>query len=107
LALFALRILHARAGEAEHRAGNAGLVHGGKPHFAEVGQSRECLLAPSGRQVRSRRIPIVDEARSQEVFFQRDFLHHASSRSLIVGHHIGLDPAGPYNRYPVPSPSVQ
>ena len=34
-------VLHARSGDGEHRAGNAGAIHRLQPHIAEILQARE------------------------------------------------------------------
>jgi len=73
--------LHARPRQTEHRAYDAGLVHGGKAGLAEIGQARERLLALRRGEVCGGRIPIVHEAWTHEVFFERDFLDHSASAS--------------------------
>ena len=80
--------LHARPGQRQHAALDAGAIHGVEAHLAEVGQTREKLLPFVRREVRNGRRPIVLEAGAEEVFFNRDLLDHAvpgcSSLALSV-----------------------
>ena len=46
--------LHARTGDREHRARDAGLVHGFKPHLAEIGQPGEQIGGVLGIDVAAR-----------------------------------------------------
>ncbi len=69
--------LHARSGQRQHAAFDAGAIHGIEPHLAEVGQTREELLALVRREIRNGRRPIVLEAGTEAVFFNRDLLDHA------------------------------
>jgi len=80
--------LHARPGQRQHTAFDAGAIHGIEPHLAEVGQTREKVLSLVRREVYDGRRPIVLEAGAEEVFFNRDLLDHAipgcSSLALSV-----------------------
>src|SRR5215467_9448935 len=69
--------LHARPGQRQHAAFDAGAIHGIEPHLTEVGQTREKLLSLVRREVYDGWRPIVLEAGAEEVFFNRDLLDHA------------------------------
>src|SRR6266700_4691143 len=85
--------LHARPRQCENRAGNAGPVHREEAGLGEVGEARERLLALRRREVRGRRVPVIDEARAEEMLFQSDLLGHSSPRNLR------RPGAVPYSRY--------
>src|SRR5262249_39424421 len=72
--------LYARTRQCEDRAGNAGLVHGSKPHLAEVNEPRERLVAALRRQIDHCRIPVFDKVRAQEVLLERDLADHPFPR---------------------------
>src|SRR4029453_7602801 len=70
--------LHARPGQRKYAAFDAGAIHGGEPHLAEIGEAREKVVALLRGQVDDRRRPIVLEAGTEAVLFDRDLLDHAS-----------------------------
>jgi hypothetical protein len=69
--------LHARPGQRKDAALDAGPIHGGEPHLAEVGEAREEVVPLLGRQVDDRRRPIILEAGTEAVLFDRDLPDHA------------------------------
>ena len=68
--------LHARAGERQHCALDAGLVHGAEPQLAEVTQRRQHMAIDRRVHVADRGLPVVLEAGAQEVLFQGDLADH-------------------------------
>ena len=69
--------LDAGAGDGQHGARNAGLVHGLQPRFAEVGQARQEIGGVLRIDIADRRAPIGLVSGSQKMLLQRNFLHHA------------------------------
>ena len=68
--------LHARPGDRQHRAGDAGLVHHRQPLFAEVGERAIELRGLGRRDVDHGRPPIGLGGGIQEMLFERDLLDH-------------------------------
>ncbi len=77
--------LHAGPGEREHRALDAGAVHGLEPQFAKVGEPRDHLRQDFRIDVADRGLPVILEARAQEMLFERDLRNH----SILVRFHSG------------------
>src|SRR5712672_4831649 len=71
--------LHARSGEAEDRAIDAGAVHRREPLLAEVGQAGHHLTQNLGIDVPDRGPPVILEAGAQEMLFERNLLDHSDS----------------------------
>jgi hypothetical protein len=76
--------LHAGPGDREHRARNAGAVHGFQPELAEVGEPRHHLLEDRRIDVADGRLPVLFEAGTQEVLFQRDLRNHSFLVRFLV-----------------------
>src|SRR5262249_51319066 len=69
--------LDARTGQTKDRACDTGLIHRVKTPSAELRQPRELVLPDGGRQVGGSRVPVVLEARTEEMLLEGDFPDHA------------------------------
>ena len=77
--------LHAGAGDRQHGALDAGAIHRFQPQLAEVGQPRDHLRQDVRIDVADGGLPVVFEARTQEVLFERDLPNHAFPRAFPCG----------------------
>ncbi len=71
--------LHAGSGQRQDRSRDAGAVHGGEPHVAEVRQPCDHLAQDLGIDVPDRGLPVGFEPGTQEVLFERYLLDHSLS----------------------------
>ena len=93
--------LHAGAGDGQHRARDAGLVHRLQALLAEIGQARQQIGGVLRIDIADGRAPIGLVSGRQKMLFQRNFLHHAFLDRFLPPR---LDPGcrgRVYNRYPV------
>ncbi len=69
--------LDAGAGDGQHRARDAGLVHRLQALLAEIGQARQQIGGVLRVDIANRGPPVSLMPGSQKMLFQRNFLHHA------------------------------
>ena len=67
--------LHAGASDGENRLLDARAIHAGEAHVAEIREGGVDLVENGLGHIRHGRLPVFDQPRRDEVFFQRDLLH--------------------------------